>query len=185
MNPPPAQPAFVVWLTGLPASGKSTLRRALVEQLARRGVRPAVLESDELRRWLTPDASYAPSQRDLFYRCVVLAARLLAENGVPVVIDATANRRAWRDAARAAVPRFAEVFVSTPLDVCIARDPKGIYRRGLEKSGGHVPGLHEPYEPPARPELTLRGDQVPPDDAAARVVALLDARGWIGPARGE
>lgn len=181
-NPPttPAAPAFVVWLTGLPASGKSTVRRALVGQLTARGVRPAVLESDALRDALTPDASYAPAERDLFYRCIVLTARLLAEHGVPVIIDATAHRRAWRDAARAALPRFAEIFVSTPLEVCMARDPKGIYRAGLEKSAGHVPGLHEPYEPPLNAELTIAGDNVPPDAAAAQIVALLDSRGWIG-----
>lgn len=180
MNPPAGQPAFVVWLTGLPASGKSTIRRALVAQLTARGVQPAVLESDALRQVLTPDASYAPAERDLFYRCIVLTARLLAEHGVPVIIDATATRRAWRDAARAAIPRFAEVFISTPLEVCMARDPKGIYRAALEKSGSHVPGVHEPYESPAAPELTFRGDNVPPDEAASAIVALLEARGWIG-----
>jgi adenylylsulfate kinase-like enzyme len=91
------------------------------------------------------------------------------------VFDATANRRAYRDAARKRIARFAEIFVDTPLEVCIARDPKGLYRKGMKI----------PYEPPHAPELVLRGDQGTPRESAHAIVRLLESRGWISTDRKE
>jgi len=176
----PFEPGFVVWLTGLPASGKSTIATALTAQLAQRGVRAAVLESDELRRILTPQPTYSPQERDTFYAALTHIARLLSEQGVPVILDATAHRRAYRDTARAILPRFIEVFVDCPLEVCKQRDPKGIYRGARADLSNHVPGLNDPYEPPLNPDITVRGDQDSPGEVGVRIVAELDRRGYIG-----
>lgn len=147
--------SFGIWITGLPASGKSTIARALVAALAERGVRPVVLESDALREILTPQPSYRPEERDRFYEMLAGIGAVITRSGVPVIIDATANLRRYRDRARAMIPRFAEVYVACSLDTCRQRDPKGIYARA--KSGGAetVPGLQTPYEPPLFPEVTI------------------------------
>ncbi|MGE5174983.1 MAG: adenylyl-sulfate kinase [Hyphomicrobiales bacterium] len=172
---------FAVWLTGRPASGKSTLARALASRLTEAGLDPEVLESDALRRAIAPRAGYGDADRDEFYGALIHVASLLARHGVPVVIDATGSRRAYREEARRRIARFAEVHVDCPPDVCAARDPKGIYRRARAGEAAGVPGLDAPYEEPERPDLTVRGDGDDPEEAAGAVVALLRARGFLEP----
>ncbi len=172
-------PAFAVWITGLPASGKSTLARALAEELAGRGTRVCILESDALRKILTPAPTYEEEERDTFYGAVAHFAGILAAHGVPVVIDATGNRRAYRDRARERIPSFLEVYVECPLPVCLSRDPKGIYRRGIEGSAPDVPGITAEYEPPLRPDVVVRGDREDPGDAARTIMEILAARGFL------
>lgn len=172
-------PAFAIWLTGLPASGKSTVASALEKQLNQRGIRAAVLESDALRRILTPQPTYSEKERELFYKQMAYIGRLLAEHGVPVIFDATANRRQYRDAARAAIPCFLEIYVECPLETCLARDPKGIYRNAAAGESSSVPGLQAVYEPPERPDLVIYGDSEAPEAAARRIVNRLEEKGYV------
>jgi adenylylsulfate kinase len=176
------QPAFAVWLTGLPASGKSTVRACLVTKLASRGVDTAVLESDVLREIL--GWGYDETGRDRFYRTIVWIGKLLVDHGVPVVFDATANRRVWRDHAREQIPRFFEVYVDTPLEVCTERDPKGIYRRGREDPDGRVPGLQAPYEPPESAEVTVSW-KLEPEAGAESIIRKLEEVGWVNAGSGD
>ena len=171
--------SFAVWLTGLSASGKSAIARELVRLLHERGVDAAVLESDVLRTQLTPFPSYDERERDRFYAALAHLGAFLARHGTPVVFDATANRRAYRDAARSTIARFAEVFVDTPLEVCAARDPKGLYRAAREGRSATLPGAQAAYEPPERPELVIRGGAGTPEEGARAVVGLLESRGWL------
>jgi len=171
--------SFAVWLTGLPASGKSTVARALAAELDGRGIRAAVLESDAVRREIAPDAGYGEAEREAFYATLAYLARVLVLHGVPVIVDATANRRAYRDRARAAIPRFLEVYVRCPLAVCQARDPKGIYRRGTEGTAQNVPGVSAPYEPPLTPEVVVDGERDDPAVAARRIVSALEKKGYL------
>ena len=173
------EPGFAVWLTGLPSSGKSTVAAALAKQLATRGVNVAVLESDALRRVLTPNPVYSEEERDTFYRAMAYFGKLLVEHGVPVIFDATANRRAYRDRARTEIAHFLEIYVECPLEVCIARDPKGIYKRGQEGVTTAVPGLQASYEPPEHPDLVIRGDREAPVEAARRIVSALIAGKYL------
>jgi len=170
---------FAVWLTGLPASGKSTIARNLRKELAARGVNVAVLESDALRKILTPNPGYGDLEREAFYGAMAYIGRLLTGHGVSVIFDATANRRAYRDKARSEIPRFLEVHVDCPLPVCESRDPKGIYRRAREGKAPNVPGVQAEYEPPLRPDLVIRGDLEEPAEAARRIAALLDGKGYL------
>lgn len=166
--------SFAVWLTGLSGSGKSAVAKQLLAKLHGRGVDTAVLESDVMRTQLTPFPRYDEEERDFFYRVLGdFAARLVAD--VPVIVDATANRRAYRDRAREGIGRFAEVFVSTPLEVCAQRDTKGLYK-GSVKS---LPGVQAPYEIPLAPDLVIPGDRGTPEQGAAQVMALLERRGWL------
>lgn len=171
--------AFAVWVTGLPASGKSTLVHALKAQLADRGIEVAVLESDVLRRIFTAQPHYDEQERQAFYRQMTYIGTLLTQHGVPVIFDATANRRAYRDQARSQIPRFIEVYVNSPLEICIARDPKEIYRKAREGEANSVPGLQSAYEPPEKPELVIDGSQEPPETAASRVMKKLAEEGYI------
>jgi adenylylsulfate kinase len=166
--------SFAVWLTGLPGSGKSAIARELVRLLHERKVDVSVLESDVMRTQLTPFPRYDEPDRDFFYSSLAEIGVLLVEKQRPVIFDATANRRAYRDAARKRIARFAEVFVDTPLEVCAARDTKGLYRKG-----GSLPGLGAPYEPPLAPELTVHGERGTPGEGARTIMDLLGRLGWL------
>jgi adenylylsulfate kinase len=171
--------AFAVWITGLPASGKSTIVAKLVARLNARGVDVAVLESDELRKVFTPRPRYDPEERDTFYRQIVYVGVLLTRHGVPVIFDATANRRVYRCWARQEIPKFVEAYVECPLATCIARDPKGIYRQAREGKAKTVPGLQMAYEAPEKPDVVLHGDRDAPEDAAWRVITKLEELGYV------
>ena len=177
--PSDRETAFAVWLTGLPASGKSTVARALAAELGGKGIRAAVLESDAVRREITPDAAYGEAERDAFYATLGYLARVLVLHGIPVIVDATANRRTYRDRARAAIPRFLEVHVRCPLAVCQARDPKGIYARGAAGTAQNVPGASAPYEPPLTPEVVVDGERDDPPAAARQIVSALEKKGYL------
>jgi adenylylsulfate kinase-like enzyme len=173
-------PGLAVWLTGAPAAGKTAIARELAALLEQEGVRPVHLESDTLRSILTPEPTYEREERDRFYAVLADLAALLAGQGVPVVIDATAPRRAHRRRGREKVARFLEVFVSTPRPVREARDPKGLYRLAREGRAPRLPGATEPYEEPEGAELTVAGDG-DARESARRVLAALVSRGWLNP----
>src|SRR5688572_18753559 len=153
--------SFAVWLTGHSGSGKSAIGRELLRVLHERGVEVSVLESDVMRTQLTPYPRYHDADRDFFYGSLANIGISLVAQGRSVVFDATANRRAYRDLARKQIARFAEVYVDTPLDVCRARDPKGLYRQGMKIQ----------YEPPLAPELVVRDASGTPEEHAAAVVS--------------
>lgn len=162
----------VVWVTGLPASGKSTFAARLAERLRAAGRSTVTLDGDAVRGALCPAPGYAPRERDAFYATLGGLAALVAAQGHAVLVPATAHRRAYREAARAAAPRFLEVWVRTPLAECERRDPKGIY--ALTRTGGAagVPGVDVPFEEPEAPDVTAEGGR---DDAALeRALALLE-----------
>lgn len=174
-----AENAFAVWITGLPASGKSTIAAELSAQMTARGIDVVVLESDELRKVFTPHPQYDPEERDNFYRQMVYVGALLTRHGIPVIFDATANRRAYRDRARQEIAKFLEIYIECPLATCMARDPKGIYRRGREGTAETVPGLQAEYEVPEKPDLVLHGDSEAPADAARKVMAKLAELNYV------
>jgi adenylylsulfate kinase len=161
---------FAIWITGLPASGKSMVTAALVERLNFRDVKAAVLESDVLRKSFSERPRYDEQDREYFYGSLAFIGKVLSENGLNVIFDATANRRSYRERARALIPGLLEIYVDTPLEVCMERDPKGIYAKGK-----NVPGLDAEYEPPLHPDLVIHGDKESPADAAERILGLLMA----------
>ncbi len=176
---PRTRAAFAVWITGLPASGKSTLAAAVTAQLAARGVDVAVLESDQLRKVFTLDPHYDEKERDAFYRQMVYIGVLLTSHGVPVLFDATANRRAYRDLARQQIPRFLELYVDSSLETCVDRDPKGIYRQARCGGANTVPGIQTEYEAPERADLIVHGDRESPEAWAGRLITKLVERGYL------
>lgn len=166
---------WAVWLTGPPASGKSTVARALADALRKRNVRAAVLESDALRTILTPHATYEPSERDRFYAQVADLAGLLIAQGIPVVVDATAPRRAHRERLRKTVRDFIEVLVATPSEIRIRRDPKGLYARARAGDAPHLPGATEAFEEPEKADVVVSGT-APAEESARRILQAIEAR---------
>jgi adenylylsulfate kinase len=161
--------ACAIWLTGLPASGKSTIAAALKPKLEATSHVVEVLESDAVRRILTPAPTYSREERDLFYRALAVMGSRLVAHGVTVIFDATANRRAYRDFARTLIPRFIEVAVVCPLDLCMKRDYKGTYQRGQRGESLTVPGLQDPYEAPLNPEVTIDTTRFSAKEAAETI----------------
>ena len=168
--------AFAIWITGLPASGKSTIVSALKPQLEGLGLTVEVLESDEVRRVLTPTPTYSEAERDLFYRALAFIGQKLVAHGVTVVFDATASRRVYRDFAKSVIPRFIEVSVECSLAICMERDRKGTYRKGQLGESLTVPGLQSPYETPTNPDLRIDSTTTPSGDAARQIFDLAKAR---------
>jgi len=165
--------ACAIWLTGLPTSGKSTIAVALKPQLEALGLSVEVLESDAVRRTLTPTPTYSQMERDLFYRALAFMGARLVAHGVTVIFDATANRRAYRDFARSLIPWFIEVAVECPLATCMQRDYKGTYQRGQRGESSTVPGLQDPYEAPLNPDVRIDTMKVKPSEAAERIMDLV------------
>lgn len=170
---------FAVWLTGLPASGKTTLAHALADALQRRGIHAQILDSDDLRQVLTPEPTYSHDERDWFYRVMAYIGQLLTQNGVNVIFAATANRYAHREQARELIPKFMEVFVCCSLETCMARDEKGIYQKALSGEATTVPGVQAPYEIAAPPDLTVDTEERTPQECAELVISRLEELGFI------
>ena len=169
---------FAVWITGLPASGKSSITQELMKKLDALGVPVVVLESDKMRMILTPEPTYSDKEREQFYRAIVLIGELITQSGMNVIFDATANKRGYRDHARSVIRRFVEVYVDCPLEICMKRDPKGIYGRAMSGKAMTVPGVQSSYESPLHPEITLDG-QNPPEAGAKAIVNKLKSLLYI------
>ena len=173
---------WCVWVTGLPGSGKSVVSEALVKFLLRRGIRAQLLSSDALRKVLTPKPTYSLKERDIVYATLVYIAKLLTQNGVNVVIDATGNLRRYRENARKQIPNFLEVYLECPLEICMEREakrtetrhaPKRIYTKALEGKAPTVPGIGQPYEPPTNPEITINTARCTPKQAAQKILTVI------------
>ena len=161
----------VVWLTGLPSSGKSRLASHVHTALQEVDVPSCVLDGDAVRDVMKPRPGYDATARADFYASLGGLAALLARQGLVVLVPATANRRAFREQARQWAPRFMEIYVDVPLEVCAARDAKGLYAQSRDGNVEDVPGVGASYEPPEAPDVTANGG----DDVAARarIVALI------------
>jgi adenylylsulfate kinase len=157
-------------VTGRPASGKSTLARALAAELATRGIHATVVDSDAVRAVITPEPTYSAEERALFYRALAYLAARLAREGVVAVVAATAHASEYRRAAQEMAPHWFLVYARCPLAVAEARDPKGLYRRARADPHPTLPGVGVPYEEPADADWVVDTDvAVTPEEVAAIV----------------
>jgi adenylyl-sulfate kinase len=171
-----------VWFTGLPASGKSTVARNLVVALAERGINAYRLDGDNLRHGLNGDLGFDHASREENIRRAAEVARLMADAGIVVVVSLVSPYRASREMVRclhsdAGLP-FVEVWVSTPLEECERRDPKGLYARARRGEVAHMTGVDDPYEAPESPEIEVTMDMTA-DEGVAQVIAALGERGVV------
>jgi bifunctional enzyme CysN/CysC len=169
-------PGVTVWLTGLPASGKSTLAAAVEAQLLRSGRAAYVLDGDNLRHGLNGDLGFSATDRTENVRRTAEVAALIADAGVVCLAALVSPYAADREAARAAHARrdlpFVEVHVATSLAECERRDPKGLYARARAGELTGMTGVDAPYEPPERPDLRVEPSE-PLEAAIQRLLAVL------------
>ncbi len=173
-------PGCVVWMTGLSGSGKSTVARRVEKLLLQGGVRAYVLDGDNLRYGLNSDLGFSPKDRQENIRRVGEVARLMADAGLVVLSAFVSPYRADRDGVRAILPegRFVEVFVDTPLEVCEARDPKGLYQKARAGAIQGMTGIDAPYEAPETPEIHLQTAGRDISECAQDIIDALRARGF-------
>jgi sulfate adenylyltransferase len=169
-------PGRVVWLTGLPSAGKTTIAALAAARLAQDGHRVQHLDGDAMRTQLSKDLGFSKHDRDENVRRIGFVAGLLASHGVTVLVSAVSPYRAIREELRAGIANFLEVHVATELAICKTRDVKGLYARWARGELSHLTGLDDPYEPPMAPELVIRTEHEPPMASAERVLVLLQDR---------
>ena len=164
-----------VWMTGLPASGKSTVAAAIEARALGEGRSAYVLDGDNLRHGLNGDLGFSAEDRTENVRRTAEVAALLADAGVLVLVALVSPYRADRAAARAVHDRlslpFLEVHVATSLEECERRDPKGLYARARAGELQHLTGVDDPYEPPSDPDVVVGTESL--DEAVAKVWAAL------------
>jgi len=147
---------MTVWLTGLSSAGKTTLGRAVYEELAQRGYRVEMLDGDEIRRSLGKDLGFSKADRDENIRRIAFVAKLLSKHGVIVIVSAISPYRAIREEVRASIGAFVEVYVNAPLEVCEKRDVKGLYHKVRAGEIKGFTGVDDPYEAPVAPEIECK-----------------------------
>jgi adenylylsulfate kinase len=166
--------SWAIWITGLPGSGKSVLALATAAELEAAGQPVVVLELDAIRGVITPSPTYSDTEHEVVYRALVQMAAAVTESGTPVIIDATAHRRRWRELARRLIPRFAEVQLVCPPDERQRRERERTEGNAPQQTSARagLPGAEVPYEPPARAELTIDTQREPPASAVEAIVKL-------------
>jgi adenylylsulfate kinase len=166
---------FVLWLTGLSGAGKSTVATVLAADLLQRGRRVEVLDGDEVRTNLCQELGFSREDRDTNIARIGYVAGKLAKHGVAVVVAAISPYRQARDRVRGQVANFVEVHVAAPVEICAARDVKGLYAKAMAGVIPNFTGISDPYEPPLHPEVILHTEHETVDESAAKVLAWLDA----------
>ena len=175
------QKGAVVWLTGLSASGKSTIARRAEQLLLERGIAAYVLDGDNIRFGLNKDLGFSPADRTENIRRIGEVARLFADASVVTLTAFISPYRADRDAVRAIVPAgtFFEAYVNASIDLCEARDPKGLYKKARAGQIPEFTGISAPYEEPLHPEIKLETGEFTVDECAMQILHALAEKGII------
>lgn len=148
----------VIWLTGLPGSGKTTIAKALYPRLKELGFKVELLDGDIVRKELSPELGFTKQDREIHARRVVYLSKILSRNEVISIVSLISPYRDFRKYARSETNmnnNFYEVYVKCSLETCIARDPKGLYKKALSGEIKDLTGLQDPYEEPDNPEIIV------------------------------
>ena len=170
---------FVLWFTGLSGSGKSTIADRVAEKLRERGLKIERLDGDTVRKSLTRDLGFSERDRNENIRRVAFVAKLLSRNGVGVIASFISPYRKIRNHVREEVTNFVEVYAKCPLEICIERDPKGLYKKALNGEIENFTGVSHPYEEPENPEILLETDKKTVDECVDKVINKLEEFGLI------
>ena len=181
----PATRGAVVWLTGLSGAGKSTLAEALFPELVAEGRLVESLDGDVVRTHLSKGLTFSREDRDLNVARIAFVAHLLQRNGVLVLVSAISPYRSTREDARRLISDFVEVHVAPPLDTCIERDVKGLYKKAIAGEIKAFTGISDPYEAPTSPEVSIDTSKVPVAEGVRMIVEKLRELGLLSarPAR--
>ena len=177
------QQGVLLWLTGLPSSGKSTIAYTTEHALAARGHLAYVLDGDNIRFGLNKNLGFSAADRQENIRRVGEVGKLFVDGGFLTFASFVSPYRADRNEVRVlmAAGDFVEIFVSTPVEVCAERDPKGLYQKAQAGEIPNFTGVSDPYEAPDNPELIIKTDTSTPAEAAAQIIDLLESMGKIQP----
>lgn len=170
----------VLWLTGLPGAGKSSIAEALVRRLQKTGLKVEHLDGDSIRR-LFPNTGYSKEERDLHIQRVGFLASRLEQNGIMVVASLVSPYRHSRQFVRSICANFIEIHVSTSLAECERRDPKGLYAKARRGEILDFTGVTAPYEKPESPEITLDTENISVNEAVSKIIKKLEKLQKTGP----
>ncbi len=170
---------LTVWFTGLPSCGKSTIADALAERLRQKGLKVERLDADIIRRNLWRELGYTKEDRDENIRRATFLAKLLTRNGIAVLTSFISPYRELRDYARGEIGDFVEVYVKCPVEVCIQRDTRGMYKKALAGEIPNFTGVSDPYEEPLNPEILIESDKEAIKESVAKIVDKLKELRYI------
>ncbi|MGQ9524391.1 MAG: adenylyl-sulfate kinase [Armatimonadota bacterium] len=170
---------FTVWFTGLSGAGKTTVSQLVAQEIQRRGRNVEVLDGDVVRTHLSKGLGYSKEDRDTNIRRIAFVCKLLTRNGVAVIAAAISPYREVREETRREIGNFVEVYVRCPLDVCIQRDVKGLYKKAITGEIPNFTGVSDPYEEPLAPEVVLDTHLQTPQESAQLVIAKLEELGYL------
>src|ERR1700730_3933700 len=176
---------FVIWLTGLSGSGKSTIAQRLQQELAALGRPTELLDGDEVRTHLSKGLGFSKEDRDTNIRRIGYVARLVARSGGVAITAAISPYREVRDELRAQTPGFVEVFAKAPLDTLVERDVKGLYKKAIAGEISNFTGISDPYEEPLHPDVVCDTSRESVDQSLAKVIAALERLGHLDRQVGE
>ena len=171
--------APVIWLTGIPGSGKTTLAIDLEKYYQKNSLPVEILDGDEIRKTLSKDLGFSPEDRKEHNRRVIFVAQILSKNGVTTIIPFILPYRETRDFARKEIPNFVEVWVKTSVDECIKRDPKGLYKKALAGEIKNLTGLQAPYEEPQNAELILDTEKQNVEESVEIILSTVKKLGYL------
>lgn len=164
---------YVIWLTGRPAAGKTTIAHGLEAALEKLAVPAELLDGDELRGWLSTDLGFTREDREIHIRRVVNIAKLLSRHGIVVIVALVSPYGTARQWARATLSNYIEVYVRCSFEKAASRDTKDLYRRALEGSLKHFTGVDDPYEEPVKPDVLVDTEIESAEVAVNRIVREL------------
>ena len=168
--------SFVLWMTGLPCSGKTTIARKLQEYIPNL----AILDGDELREWLSPK-DFSKEGRDEHNKKVAHLAKLLWKHNVPVSVSLISPYEENRSSAREIIgnDNFIETYIKCDLDVCEDRDVKGMYKKARNNEIKSFTGIDDPYDVPKNPELIIETESKSLDESAEEILTYLKSKGHL------
>ena len=173
------QKGFTIWFTGLPSSGKTTVSEIVEKRLRARGLKVELLDGDVVRTNLSKGLGFSKEDRDTNILRIGFVCRLLTRNGVIAIAAAISPYAEIRDRNRALIGNYIEVFVDAPIEECVRRDTKGLYKKALAGELKGFTGVDDPYEPPANPEVRLDTVKNSPERCADIVLAKAAELGYL------
>ena len=173
--------AFCVWLMGLSASGKTTLAQLLARALTQRGFKVEVLDGDVVRSTLSKGLGFTPGDRITNLRRIASMAQSLVDQKVVTIVAAICPYHAIREEVRTIIGEYVEVYLNCPLEVCVSRDPKGLYRKALDGEIRHFTGIDDVFETPRRPDIEVATHTEDCEESLAQILRRLEGLRRLSP----